>query len=82
MFNFTFFSISGWVIDLDYYDVKWFALEMNRDNSVIFEIAFKYCMSDSSAQPSMQKHASCDGPCRRAAERSYPMSKVRGGGCE
>ena len=47
MFNFTFFSISGWVIDLDYYDVKWFALEMNRDHSVIFEIAPKYCISDS-----------------------------------
>ena len=25
----------------------WFALEMNRDHSVIFEIASKYCISDS-----------------------------------
>ena len=24
---------------LDYHDVEWFALEMNRDHSVIFEIA-------------------------------------------
>ena len=32
---------------LDYYDIEWFALEMNRDHSVIFEIAFKYCISDS-----------------------------------
>ena len=34
-------------IDLDYCDIKWFALEMNRDHSVIFEIASKYCISDS-----------------------------------
>ena len=26
------------VIDLDYCDIEWFALEMNRDHSVIFEI--------------------------------------------
>ena len=41
------FSISGWGIDLDYHDVEWFALETNRDHSVIFEIASKYCISDS-----------------------------------
>ena len=27
--------------------IEWFALEMNRDHSIIFEIAFKYCISDS-----------------------------------
>ena len=31
------------LIDLDYLDIEWFALEMNRDHSVIFEIASKYC---------------------------------------
>ena len=36
----------GWGIDLDDYDIEWFALEMNRDHSVIFEIASKYCISD------------------------------------
>ena len=41
------FSITGWGIDLDYRDIEWFALEMNRDHSVIFEIASKYCISDS-----------------------------------
>ena len=40
-------SISGWGTDLDCYGVEWFALEMNRDHSVIFEIASKYCISDS-----------------------------------
>ena len=44
---FSFFSITGWGIDLDYYDIVWFALEMNRDHSVVFEIASKYCISDS-----------------------------------
>ena len=27
--------------------IEWFALEMNRDDSVIFEIASKYCILDS-----------------------------------
>ena len=48
LFNFSFFSITGWGIDLDYCDIEWFTLEMNRDHSVIFEIASKYCISDSS----------------------------------
>ena len=47
LFNFSFFSITGWGIDLDYYDIEWFALETNRDHSVVFEIASKYCISDS-----------------------------------
>ena len=34
-------------IDLDYCDTEWFTLEMNRDHFVIFEIASKYCISDS-----------------------------------
>ena len=33
-------------IDLDYCDIEWFALETNRDHSVIFENASKYCISD------------------------------------
>ena len=37
----------SWGIDLDYHDIEWFALETNRDHSVIFEIASKYCISDS-----------------------------------
>ena len=40
------FSISGWGIDLDYCDSEWFALETNIDYSVVFEIAPKYCISD------------------------------------
>ena len=36
-----------WGIDLDYCDIEWFALETNRDHSVIFEIASKYCILDS-----------------------------------
>ena len=35
---------STWGIDLDYHDIEWFSLEMNRDHSVIFEIAPKYCI--------------------------------------
>ena len=40
-YNFSFFSITGQGIDLDYCKTEWFALEMNRDHSVIFEIASK-----------------------------------------
>ena len=36
-----------WDIDLDYHDLEWYALEMDRDHSVVFEIASKYCISDS-----------------------------------
>ena len=32
---------------MDYCDIEWFTLEMNRDHFVIFEIASKYCISDS-----------------------------------
>ena len=39
--------LSGWGIVLDYCDIEWFALEMNRDHSVVFETASKYCNSDS-----------------------------------
>ena len=33
---FSFFSITGWGIDLDYCDIEWFVLETNRDHSVVF----------------------------------------------
>ena len=46
LFNFNFFSITSWGIDLDYCDIEWFALELNRDHSVIFDIESKYCISD------------------------------------
>ena len=36
-----------WSLDLDYGDIEWFVLETNRDHSVVFEIAPKYCISDS-----------------------------------
>ena len=48
VFNFSFFSVSGRGIDLDYCDTEWFASEMNRDHSLVFEIASKYCILDSS----------------------------------
>ena len=46
-FNFSFFSVTGWGIDLDYCDIEWFALETSRDHLVIFETVPKYCISDS-----------------------------------
>ena len=45
-FNFSYFSVTGWGKDLDYCDIEWFALETNRDHSVVFEIASKYCILD------------------------------------
>ena len=45
-FDFSFFSVTGRGIDLDYHDIGWFALEMNRDHSVIFGIAAKYRLVD------------------------------------
>ena len=46
-FNFSFFSITGQDIALDSCHIEWLALETNRDHSVIFDIASKYCISDS-----------------------------------
>ena len=31
-------------IGLDYREIEWFALETNRDHSVVFETALKYCI--------------------------------------
>ena len=45
-FNFSFFSVTGWGIGLDYRAIEWFDLETNRDHSVIFETASKYCISE------------------------------------
>ena len=52
MLNFVFsllliFIVTGQSIDLDYHDIEWFALETNRDHSVVFESASKYCILDS-----------------------------------
>ena len=40
--QFQLLSVTGQGIDLDYSDIEWFALETNRDYSVVFEIASKY----------------------------------------
>ena len=47
LFNFSFSGITCQSIDLKYRDIEWFALETNRDHSVIFEIVSKYGISDS-----------------------------------
>ena len=47
LFNFSFFSVTGQELDLDYHDIEWFALETNRDHSVVIEIASRYCILDS-----------------------------------
>ena len=45
-FNLSFFNISGQGIYLNYSDIKWFALERNRDYYVIFEISPNCCILD------------------------------------
>ena len=47
LFNFIFFTITGWGIDLDCCDIEWFALEMNQKHSIIFETAPEECILDS-----------------------------------
>ena len=46
-FSFSLFGTSGWYIDLDYCDSEWFALEMNRNHSVIFKTVPKCCILES-----------------------------------
>ena len=43
----SFFSITGRGTELGYHDIECFVLKTNRDHSIIFEIASKYCISDS-----------------------------------
>ena len=47
MFFWNSLAFSMILIDLDYCNMEWFTLEMNRDHSVIFEIASKYCILNS-----------------------------------
>ena len=44
--NFSLFSINSWGTVLDYYDVEWFALEMNQEHFVVFDVAPEYYNSD------------------------------------
>ena len=46
-FNFSFFIVTCWGIDLDYCDIERFAMEMNRDDSIVFQIASSLCILDS-----------------------------------
>ena len=46
-FNFSFFTVTDWGIDLDYCDIEWIALETNKVHSVVLEVASKYSISDS-----------------------------------
>ena len=47
LFSFSFFSITGWIIGLDYCDIEWFALETKKDHSAVLEIALQYCILNS-----------------------------------
>ena len=47
LIKFSFFGISGWVINLDCCNVEWLALEINWNHCVVFEGAPKYCILDS-----------------------------------
>ena len=40
-------ALVDWSIDLDYCDTEWFALEINKDHSVILETASTHCILDS-----------------------------------
>ena len=54
-------------IGLDYRDIERFVLEINRDHSVIFEIASKYYILDC--------FVAHDGYCREPAREIPPMTR-------
>ena len=58
---FSFFSITGWGIDLDYSDSEWFALETKRDHSVVFEISSKYCSAALNMPANLENSAVAKG---------------------
>ena len=45
-FNITVIQVYAPTSNAEEAEVEWFALIMNRDHSVVFEIASKYCISD------------------------------------
>ena len=45
-FNFSLFSVTVWGIGLDYHDIEWLPRKQT-EITVVFEIASKYCISDS-----------------------------------
>ena len=53
-----------------YCAIEWFALEMNRDHSVVFEIASKYCISDSFVDPDGYSISS-KGPAHSSGYNGY-----------
>ena len=71
------FGISGWGIDLDYCDDEWFALEVNRDHSLIFETAPKYRILDSFVDYAAKSLQSCPTLCD-PMDCSLPGSSVHG----
>ena len=44
LFNFNFFSITGWGVNLDYCDVELFALELSLNHSFTCETASENCI--------------------------------------
>ena len=46
-FNITIIQVYAPTSNAEEAEVEWFVLETNRDHSVVFEIASKYCISDS-----------------------------------
>ena len=64
-FNFSFFSNNGWAIDLYYCEIEWFALEMNRDHSVVFETAPMYGMVLEKAEEPKIKFPTSSGSSKK-----------------
>ena len=60
---------------MDYCDIERFALEMNRDHSVIFEIASKYCISDSFVDYDGHSISSRDS-CHRSRHNGHRSSML------
>ena len=73
--NFSFVSIIGQGIDLDYRYIEWFTLEMNRDHSVVFEIASKYCISDSFVSHSVVSNSATPWTVAHQAPLSIEFSR-------
>ena len=62
---------------MDYLDIEWFALDTNRDHSVVFETVSKYCISDSFVDYDVLAPRQRAAPLAATRESPHAAAKIQ-----